>query len=59
MVATRTKNKSRAKPKRPVERTLPLHAFWSGAFSFGLVNVPGTRFSRHPALWHTPANDEP
>jgi DNA end-binding protein Ku len=36
----RTKKRTRAKPKKDQPKSLPFHAFWSGALSFGLVNVP-------------------
>jgi DNA end-binding protein Ku len=48
-VATPKKRK-RTKSKAPGATKLPFHAFWSGALSFGLVNVPVLVF---PATRHS------
>jgi DNA end-binding protein Ku len=44
--------KPKPKPKAPDAKKLPFHAFWSGALSFGLVNVPVLVFpaSRHSGV---------
>jgi DNA end-binding protein Ku len=46
------KKRRRAKPKAADAKKLPFHAFWSGALSFGLVNVPVLVFpaSRHSGV---------
>ena len=46
------KKQRHAKPKAAHAKKLPFHAFWSGALSFGLVNVPVLVFpaSRHSSI---------
>jgi DNA end-binding protein Ku len=46
----RTKKRARSKQKEPRSKNWPLHAFWSGSLTFGLVNVPVLVYpaSRHP-----------
>jgi DNA end-binding protein Ku len=46
------KKRRHAKPKAADSKKLPFHAFWSGALSFGLVNVPVLVFpaSRHSSI---------
>jgi DNA end-binding protein Ku len=46
------KKRRHAKPKAADSKKLPFHAFWSGALSFGLVNVPVLVFpaSRHSGV---------
>ena len=46
------KKRRHAKPKAADAKKLPFHAFWSGALSFGLVNVPVLVFpaSRHSSI---------
>jgi DNA end-binding protein Ku len=48
----RTKKRTRSKAKVPRSNRLPLHAFWSGSLSFGLVNVPVLVYpaSRHSGV---------
>jgi DNA end-binding protein Ku len=46
----RTKKRTRTKSKEAHAKSLPFHAFWSGALSFGLVNVPVLLF---PATRHS------
>jgi len=36
----RTKKRNPSKATDPKPKSVPLHAFWSGSLSFGLVNVP-------------------
>jgi DNA end-binding protein Ku len=47
-----TKKRTRSKRKETRPRSLPVHAFWSGSLSFGLVNVPVLLFpaSRHAGV---------
>ena len=47
-----TKKHTRSKSKESGAKNLPFHAFWSGALTFGLVNVPVLVFpaSRHSGV---------
>ena len=47
-----TKKRTRSKSRDTRAKKLPFHAFWSGALSFGLVNVPVFLFpaSRHSGV---------
>ena len=47
---TRTEKRSRSKLNKAHATNLPFHAFWSGALTFGLVNVPVLLF---PATRHS------
>src|SRR3984957_5577650 len=49
---TRLKKRTPSTGKNKKPKGLPFHAFWSGALSFGLVNVPVLVFpaSRHSSV---------